>query len=322
MLANNEVGTHPADRRDRAAGAGAQGHPPARRCRPGGAVRRSRRATRSGATSCRSAPTSSRGPRGSAPCTSGTGRTSSPSSRAATQERHRRAGTENVAGAVGLAAAYELSCAERPATVARLRRLRERLSKAVLAVAGTELTGHPKRAPAGPPLDGRPRHGRRVGRALARPRGHRLLGRVGLHDGLHRGQPRPDRDGLSGGGGTGRAPPLARPDDHRGGDRRRRARSCHASSPRCVSVPPPSPPTRWARASWREPDPRRDVRRGRLVGRSGAPARAGPRRGRRLDAPARRRRHLFGVQEELLLARRRRRRSPGRRAARTSRSTS
>ncbi len=61
-----------------------------------------------------------------------------------TQERHRRAGTENVAGAVGLAAAYELSCAERAATVARLRRLRERLSKAVLAVAGTELTGHPK----------------------------------------------------------------------------------------------------------------------------------------------------------------------------------
>ena len=61
-----------------------------------------------------------------------------------TQERHRRAGTENVAGAVGLAAAYDLSCAERPATVARLRRLRERLSKAVLAVAGTELTGHPK----------------------------------------------------------------------------------------------------------------------------------------------------------------------------------
>jgi cysteine desulfurase len=61
-----------------------------------------------------------------------------------TQERHRRAGTENVAGAVGLATAYERSCAERAATVARLRRLRERLSKAVLAVAGTELTGHPK----------------------------------------------------------------------------------------------------------------------------------------------------------------------------------
>jgi cysteine desulfurase len=60
------------------------------------------------------------------------------------QERHRRAGTENVAGAVGLATAYELSCDERPETVKRLKRLRERLQKAVLAVEGTELTGHPK----------------------------------------------------------------------------------------------------------------------------------------------------------------------------------
>jgi len=60
------------------------------------------------------------------------------------QERHRRAGTENVAGAVGLAAAYDLSCDERPETVKRLKRLRERLQKAVLAVDGTELTGHPK----------------------------------------------------------------------------------------------------------------------------------------------------------------------------------
>jgi len=59
------------------------------------------------------------------------------------QERHRRAGTENVAGAVGLAAAYELCVAERPATVKRLRSARERLGKAILAVPGTELTGHP-----------------------------------------------------------------------------------------------------------------------------------------------------------------------------------
>jgi cysteine desulfurase len=59
------------------------------------------------------------------------------------QERHRRAGTENVAGAVGLAAAYELCVAERPATVKRLRSARERLGKAVLSVPGTELTGHP-----------------------------------------------------------------------------------------------------------------------------------------------------------------------------------
>src|SRR6476469_1727959 len=61
-----------------------------------------------------------------------------------TQERHRRAGTENVAGIVGLAAAFELSCAERPETVKRLRRQRERLKQAVLTVDGTELTGHPK----------------------------------------------------------------------------------------------------------------------------------------------------------------------------------
>src|SRR6478609_4538232 len=55
-----------------------------------------------------------------------------------TQERHRRAGTENVAGAVGLATAYDLSCADRPATVARLREQRGRLLKSVLAVPGVE----------------------------------------------------------------------------------------------------------------------------------------------------------------------------------------
>jgi len=60
------------------------------------------------------------------------------------QERHRRAGTENVAGAIGLAAAYDLSCEERPETVRRLRAQRDRLRKAVLAVDGAELTGHPK----------------------------------------------------------------------------------------------------------------------------------------------------------------------------------
>jgi len=61
-----------------------------------------------------------------------------------TQERHRRAGTENVAGAVGLATAYELACAERAETVARLREQRDRLLAAVLETAGVEATGHPK----------------------------------------------------------------------------------------------------------------------------------------------------------------------------------
>jgi cysteine desulfurase len=59
------------------------------------------------------------------------------------QERHRRAGTENVAGAVGMAVAYECACADRPATAMRLRALRTRLSAACLAVEGVELTGHP-----------------------------------------------------------------------------------------------------------------------------------------------------------------------------------
>jgi len=60
------------------------------------------------------------------------------------QERYRRAGTENVAGAVGLATAYRLTCDERADTVKRLRRLRDRLRDAVSAVPGVEPTGHPR----------------------------------------------------------------------------------------------------------------------------------------------------------------------------------
>ncbi len=59
------------------------------------------------------------------------------------QERHRRAGTENVAGAVGMAVAYECACADRPTTAIRLRALRSRLAAACLAVDGVEITGHP-----------------------------------------------------------------------------------------------------------------------------------------------------------------------------------
>ena len=59
------------------------------------------------------------------------------------QERHRRAGTENVAGAVGMAVAYECACADRPTTAIRLRALRSRLAAACLVVDGVEMTGHP-----------------------------------------------------------------------------------------------------------------------------------------------------------------------------------
>jgi len=61
-----------------------------------------------------------------------------------TQERHRRAGTEDVAGAVGLGVAVELAVAERDATARRLRRARERFVAALTALDGVELTGHPR----------------------------------------------------------------------------------------------------------------------------------------------------------------------------------
>ncbi|HEX9044920.1 MAG TPA: cysteine desulfurase family protein [Candidatus Limnocylindrales bacterium] len=59
------------------------------------------------------------------------------------QERHRRAGTENVAGAVGLSVAFDLACAERPSVVPRVAGLRDCLRNAVLAIDGVELSGHP-----------------------------------------------------------------------------------------------------------------------------------------------------------------------------------
>ena len=61
-----------------------------------------------------------------------------------TQERHRRAGTEDVAAAVGMAIAFELAVAERDGAARRLRRQRERLAKVLLGLDGVELTGHPK----------------------------------------------------------------------------------------------------------------------------------------------------------------------------------
>ena len=59
------------------------------------------------------------------------------------QERHRRAGTENVAGAVGMARAFELRATEREALVPRVRTQRDRLADAVVACGLAEATGHP-----------------------------------------------------------------------------------------------------------------------------------------------------------------------------------
>jgi len=62
-----------------------------------------------------------------------------------TQERYRRAGTENVAGAVSMAVALELAVAERGDVAPRLAKLRDRLRDAVLALPNVELTGHPRK---------------------------------------------------------------------------------------------------------------------------------------------------------------------------------
>ena len=62
------------------------------------------------------------------------------------QERQRRAGTENVAGIVGFGRAVTLAQADpgtRDAENARLAALREHLNTGLLRIAGAELTGHP-----------------------------------------------------------------------------------------------------------------------------------------------------------------------------------
>jgi len=59
------------------------------------------------------------------------------------QERQRRAGTENVAGIVGFARALELADAERSGAGQRIRGLRDRLVAELTAEPGVTLTGHP-----------------------------------------------------------------------------------------------------------------------------------------------------------------------------------
>lgn len=59
------------------------------------------------------------------------------------QERYRRAGTENVAGAIGMAAAFELAATERASVAEDVAERRDALAGAVLGLQGVELTGHP-----------------------------------------------------------------------------------------------------------------------------------------------------------------------------------
>jgi cysteine desulfurase len=59
------------------------------------------------------------------------------------QERGRRAGTENVAGIVGTATALRLAYEELPTTIPRITTLRDRLIAGMLQIPRSRLTGHP-----------------------------------------------------------------------------------------------------------------------------------------------------------------------------------
>ncbi len=59
------------------------------------------------------------------------------------QERGRRAGTENVAGIVGTATAFHLAQEELPQITPRLIALRDRLIEGMLTIPRSRLTGHP-----------------------------------------------------------------------------------------------------------------------------------------------------------------------------------
>jgi cysteine desulfurase len=67
--------------------------------------------------------------------------------RGGSQERNRRAGTENVAGIVGLGEAARLARAELAASAARLAALRDRLEERLLALPGAVRNGDGPRVP-------------------------------------------------------------------------------------------------------------------------------------------------------------------------------
>jgi cysteine desulfurase len=66
-----------------------------------------------------------------------------PQTQGGSQERGKRAGTENVAGIVGAATALQLAYDELPRVTPRLVALRDRLISGVLTIPGSRLTGHP-----------------------------------------------------------------------------------------------------------------------------------------------------------------------------------
>jgi len=66
-----------------------------------------------------------------------------PQAHGGSQERHRRAGTEDVAAAVGMAEAWRLADTERVAVAPHIAARRDRLWATLRDLGGVELTGHP-----------------------------------------------------------------------------------------------------------------------------------------------------------------------------------
>ena len=156
------------------------------------------------------------------------------------QERHRRAGTENVAGAVGLARGLrpDVRRATRDRQAAAPS-LRERLQKAVLAVDGVELTGHPTdRLPGLLSVIVRDADGAAIALALDLEGIAASVGSA-CTTGSAEVSHVLSAMGYPGRGGARRAPPVAGPDDHRRRDRRGDPRSCRRSSSGCARPAPP-----------------------------------------------------------------------------------
>ncbi len=68
-----------------------------------------------------------------------------PQMQGGSQERGRRAGTENVAGIVGTATALRLAQEEIPHVTPRIKTLRDRLIEGILTIPRSRLTGHPEK---------------------------------------------------------------------------------------------------------------------------------------------------------------------------------
>jgi cysteine desulfurase len=148
----------------------------------------------------------------------------SPWSRGGSQERGRRAGTENVAGIVGLGQAAALAAEDLLAEGPRLAALRDDLERRLLALPGALAERRrPARAEHAQHLVRRHRGGEPADGP--RPRRHRGVHGRRLRRGRRRAVPRPARHGPAGGAGAGLDPLVPRTVDdsrrhrpHRGRD--------------------------------------------------------------------------------------------------------